>query len=147
MKFYRVTLRLSVRGIDRCADGEAVFKLPCPPSVGLYLSDIYTRGMLYVDQPIMSPVTHEWSAWCSQVVEDDMPCEEILKCFVGDWDWMDMPLPSPDDDGEPGDDDDRRDDPDGEPSDPKSEREPATDEQYQEAIRRLTMGRHKHLEE
>ncbi len=146
MQFYPTKLRLSILGSDRNADGVLVIQLPCPPSVGLYLADIYTRGNLYIDQPIMSPLSHEWTAYCSVIDGEGMTCEEIIRCFVGDWEWTVMPIRLPDDDSE-----DDTGDEDGDPSDPESdplnaEREAAEEEKYRRAIERLTRGRNENKE-
>ena len=130
MQFYPIQLRLTVRGCDRSADGVLAIQLPCPPSVGLHIADIYSQEPLYVDDVTVSAVAHTITVWCSTISEEDTECHVVTRCFVGEWSWTYYATPPPDEDGEDG--GEHEDEP-THPTPPESDEQPtpASDEWYE----------------
>lgn len=135
MKLYPVKLRVSVKGVDRGADGLLLVKLPCPPSVGLNLADIYSQEALYIDQVLVSPQSHVFTVWCATIIVPDEPCESILERFVGEWEWEFGCIGEDNDEGDGG-----EGEPD-EPFSPQSDCEAEQDNEYDKALKALLRGR------
>ena len=145
MQFYPTQLRLSVRGSDRSADGVLVIQLPCPPSVGLHIADVYSQEPLYVDDVVVSAQSHTLTAWCSLVEEKDIECHVLLKCFVGEWEWTfyESPAEADSEDGEGPDSEDSDEPTEPDSPQPKADRKPVSDEWYKQMAEKLTRGRNK----
>lgn len=135
MRFYKINLRVRVMGCDGGADGLLKTKLPCPPTVGLHIADIYSAQPLYVDQVFVSHQTHRYTVWCATIIEEEETYEQIMSRFVGEWEWM-CGIPN-----EPEDDDDGDVEQSTGPDSDDSGSQGEPDNEYDKAIKALLRGR------